>query len=108
MAFTDVKETFEQLHKNFQPEVAGDIDAVFQWELLGDAGGNWHMIVKDGACELVEGKHPSPAVSQTSTAEVFLAMVNNELNPMAAFMSGKLKVKGNMLLAQKITEIWPA
>lgn len=108
MAYTNVKETFEQLYKNFKPEAAKGVDAVFQWELLGEGGGYWHMIVKDQTCQLVEGKHPSPTVSQTSKAEIFLAMVNNELNPMMAFMSGKLKVKGNMLLAQKITDIWPA
>jgi len=34
-------------------------------------------------------------------------MVNGEINPMGAFMSGKLKVKGNLMLAQKIMDIWP-
>ncbi|MCF8120672.1 MAG: SCP2 sterol-binding domain-containing protein [Deltaproteobacteria bacterium] len=65
------------------------------------------MSVKDGTCELNEGKHHAPNVAQTMKTEVFLGMVNGEINPMGAFMSGKLKVKGNLMLAQKIMDIWP-
>ncbi len=107
MAYTDVKQTFEQLLKNFNPEAARKVDAVFQWEILGEGGGTYYMTVKDGTCQLAEGRHQSPNVSQTMKREVFLAMVNSELNPMAAFLGGKLKVRGNLLLAQKIMDIWP-
>jgi putative sterol carrier protein len=108
MAYTNVKETFDQLYKNFNPQAANGVDAVFQWEILGDGGGSWHMTVKDQTCQLAEGKHPKPNVSQTSSVQTFLALVNNELGGMQAFMSGKLKVRGNILLAQKIMDIWPA
>jgi len=107
MAYTDVKETFDQLYNNFNAEAAKGVDAVFQWEILGDGGGNYYMSVKNGTCELAEGKHESPNVRQTMKTEVFLGMVNGEINPMGAFMSGKLKVKGNLMLAQKIMDIWP-
>ncbi len=108
MAYTNVKETFDQLYKNFNSQAAKGVDAVFQWEILGDGGGSWHMTVKDQTCQLAEGKHPKPNVSQTSSVQTFLALVNNELGGMQAFMSGKLKVRGNILLAQKIMDIWPA
>jgi len=108
MAYTDVKETFGQLYNNFNAEAAKGVNAVFQWEILGEGGGSYYMSVKDGTCELNEGKHESPNVRQTMKTEVFLGMVNGEINPMGAFMSGKLKVKGNLMLAQKITDIWPA
>ena len=32
----------------------------------------------------------------TSSAEDYLALVNGDLNPMIAFMQGKIKVKGDM------------
>ena len=108
MVYTNVKETFDQLYKNFNPQAAKGVDAVFQWEIIGDGGGNWHMTVKDQACQLAEGKHPKPNVSQTSSVQTFLALVNKELGGMQAFMSGKLKVRGNILLAQKIMDIWPS
>lgn len=41
----------------------------------------------------------------TATDEDFLALFNGELNPMMAFMQGKIKVKGEMALALKLQTI---
>jgi putative sterol carrier protein len=35
----------------------------------------------------------------------FLAIVNGKLNPQMAFMSGKLKVQGDMGLAMKLQQL---
>ena len=40
------------------------------------------------------------------SAEDWVSMVNKELNPMEAFMSGKLKVSGDIMLAQRIPELF--
>ncbi|MCF8120671.1 MAG: hypothetical protein K9L83_10720 [Deltaproteobacteria bacterium] len=39
MAYTDVKETFEQLYNNFNADAAKGVNAIFQWEILGEDGG---------------------------------------------------------------------
>ncbi|MBU4606436.1 MAG: SCP2 sterol-binding domain-containing protein [Proteobacteria bacterium] len=46
-------------------------------------------------------------MSQTCGTDLFLAMVNYEINGMQAFMSGKLKMTGDMNVAQKIYEVFP-
>ena len=37
--------------------------------------------------------------------EDFVALAGGTLDPMQAFMGGKLKIKGNMMLAQKLQGI---
>jgi putative sterol carrier protein len=43
----------------------------------------------------------------TMAADTWLAIVNKELNGMQAFMSGKLKATGDIMLAQRVTQLFP-
>ena len=107
MPFTEPVQAFDAMIENFNPQAAEGLDAVFQWEVVGDGGGVWHIVVGDGSASLVEGRHESPTVSQICSDELFLGMVNMEIDGMQAFMSGKLKLTGDMMTAQKIYEIFP-
>lgn len=107
MALTDVKEVFDKMPGVFNPSSAQGMDAVFQFEIAGDGGGNWSIIVKDGACQVQEGTHDSPTVTLTMSGETWLGMVNKEVNGMQAFMSGQLKASGDIMLAQRIEQLFP-
>ncbi|UCF82476.1 MAG: SCP2 sterol-binding domain-containing protein [Desulfobacteraceae bacterium] len=107
MAITDVKEVFEKMPEVFNPSAAQGLDAVFQFEITGEGGGNWSVIVKDGACQIQEGTHDSPTVTLTMSGETWLGMVNKEVNGMQAFMSGQLKASGDIMLAQRIEQLFP-
>jgi putative sterol carrier protein len=106
MAATHVKEVFEKVTEFFNTTSAQGMDAVFQFDITGDEGGIWNVIVKDGVCQVQEGTHAAPTVTLTMSAEDWLAMVNKELNPMQAFMSGQLSVNGDIMLAQRIPELF--
>jgi putative sterol carrier protein len=106
MAETNVKEVFEKVTEFFNTTAAQGLDAVFQFDITGDEGGIWNVIVKDGVCQVQEGTHDEPTVTLTMSAEDWLAMVNKELNPMQAFMSGQLRVSGDIMLAQRIPELF--
>ncbi len=41
------------------------------------------------------------------SGETWIGMVNKEVNGMQAFMSGQLKASGNIMLAQRIEQIFP-
>ena len=107
MTLTDVKEVFEKMPDVFNPNAAQGMDAVFQFEITGDGGGDWSVIVKDGACQIQEGTHDSPTVTLTMSGETWLGMVNKEINGMQAFMSGQLKASGDIMLAQRIEQLFP-
>ncbi|UCG67276.1 MAG: SCP2 sterol-binding domain-containing protein [Deltaproteobacteria bacterium] len=53
-----------------------------------------------------EGSHESPNVTLTMSAETWLDIVNRELNGMQAFLSGKLKASGDIMLAQRIEKLF--
>jgi acyl dehydratase/putative sterol carrier protein len=107
MAFTDVKEVFDKMASVFNPSAAGSLNAVFQYDITGDGGGKWAVEVKEGTCNVTEGAHASPSVTMTMAADTWLAIVNKELNGMQAFMSGKLKATGDIMLAQRVTQLFP-
>ncbi len=108
MALTDVREVINNMSAAFNPDAAQGLDAIFQYDITGEGGGNWHFTIKDGACQLHEGAHDSPTVTLTMSAETWLAIVNKETNGMKAFMSGQLQVEGDMMLAQQIEQLFPS
>lgn len=107
MAFKDVREIFSKMPEAFDPDAAKGLDATIQFEITGSDGGSWSAVIKDNACTIEENVPIEPSVVLTMSDQTWLAMVNRELNGMHAFMTGKLRVKGNIMLAQRIYELFP-
>lgn len=107
MALTSVKEVFTKMTEVFNPSAAKTLNAVFQFVITGEGAGNWSVEIKNGTCEIKEATHPSPTVTLTMSGETWLAIVNKQTNGMMAFMSGKLKATGDIMLAQRINELFP-
>jgi putative sterol carrier protein len=78
---------------------------VYQFHLTGNDGGDWALIVDGGGARVESGAQPSPGVTITMAADDFKALASGSLNPMAAFMSGKLTVQGSMGLAMKLSNL---
>lgn len=97
-----VKETFDAMPGRFRPDKAAGVNATIQYEITGDQGGNWHAVIKDGQCAVNAGVATSPTLTLTMSAQDWLDMVGGKLSGQMAFMSGKLKLKGDMGLAMKI------
>lgn len=108
MALTNVKETFDDMPKLFNANAAKGMNVVYQFDITGEGGGNWNVVIQEGTCKVQEGNASNPTVTLTMSSETWLAMVNKQTNGMQAFMTGKLKLSGNMILAQKIPEIFPS
>jgi putative sterol carrier protein len=104
---SSVKEYFDTLPQRFVADAAKSIDAVFQFELAGDGGGTYHVLVKQGVMEVVNGAHPTPTATIKMNGDDYVKMVNGQLNGAMAFMKGQMKVTGNVLLAQKMQAIFP-
>lgn len=106
MAITSVKDIFGGMPAAFNAAAAKGINATFQFDITGEGGGSWNVSVKDGVCQVVEGKAASPTVTLTMASETWLGIVNKQVNAIQAFMGGKLKLTGNMMLAQKIQDLF--
>ena len=102
-----VKEYFDTLPARFVATAAKGVNATFQFELAGDGGGTYHVVVSEGSMTVNEGPSPSPSATLKMSADNYVKMANGELNGAMAYMKGQLKVTGNVLLAQKMQTIFP-
>lgn len=101
-----VEEVFGQLEERFQADKAAGMDSVFQFDLTGDGGGKYWVKVSDGNFNAEKGEHDDPSITVTANADDYIKIVNGDLAAMSAFMTGKLKVKGDMGLALKLQSVF--
>lgn len=101
-----VKEIFNAMPGNLNADAAKGMNAVIQFNLTGDGGGNYYVTIKDGTCTVTEGSHQSPNMTMTMAAQDYVDMITGKLNGQMAFMSGKLKIAGDMGLAMKMQSLF--
>jgi putative sterol carrier protein len=97
-----VKETFDAMSGRFKADRAQGVKASIQYDITGDGGGTYHVDIADGKCSIQPGPTASPTLTLTMAAQDWLDMTSGKLNGQMAFMSGKLKLKGDMGLAMKL------
>ncbi|MCG6657168.1 SCP2 sterol-binding domain-containing protein [Halomonas campisalis] len=98
--------TLEKLHDRFDPQAAQGLDDVFQFH-FSDAGSHY-LVVKDGSLMIEDGEHDDPSVTLSLSTDTLKGVMNGQINGMTAFMTGKLKATGNVMLATKLTSLFPA
>lgn len=101
MAVT-VRDIISAMPSRFDPDAAAGVDAVFQFDVSGDDGGQWYLVIKDRACRIDEGSHGSPNVTFTMGSADFVEMMTGKLSGQQAFFSGKLRISGDLMLAQRL------
>jgi putative sterol carrier protein len=97
-----VKETFDSMAGRFKADRAAGTNAVIQYDISGDGGGTWNAVIKDGTCAVAEGPGTNPALTLQMSAQDWLDMTSGKQSGQMLFMSGKLKLKGDMGLAMKL------
>jgi putative sterol carrier protein len=101
-----VKEIFSQMPANINADAAKGMNSVIQFNLSGDGGGNYYVEIKEGTANVQEGTHPSPNMTMTLSASDYVDLIMGKLNGQMAFMSGKLKIAGDMGLAMKMQTLF--
>jgi putative sterol carrier protein len=101
-----VKDTFDAMPGRFKADRAQGVKAVIQYDITGEGGGTYHVDIADGKCAVSAGPAGSPNLTLTMAAQDWLDMVSGKLNGQMAFMSGKLKLKGDMGLAMKLAGLF--
>jgi len=97
-----VRESFEAMPSRFRADKAAGTNATIQYDISGDGGGTWNAVIKDGACTVTQGAAPSPNLTLMISAQDWVDMLSGKQSGQMLFMSGKLKVKGDMGLAMKL------
>ena len=101
------KEIFNEMQKRMDasPAKLAGIKGVFQFDLSGADSGIYSIAIADGKASVSEGASPSADITITMASTDFADMVQGRLDAIAAFMGGKLKVNGDMMLAMQLQSL---
>jgi putative sterol carrier protein len=70
-----------------------------------DGAGMWFVTVEDGVVSVREGEGEADCTIST-TEENFQKILSGEQNATSAYMTGKLKIKGDMGAAMKLQKLF--
>lgn len=102
-----IAESFETMVTLFNPNAAAGLNKTFQWNVSGDEAGVYALKVENGTVELVKGGVEKPDVTFNVSDKDWLAIAEGKLDPMNAFMSGRVKLTGDMMLAMRVQNLFP-
>lgn len=102
-----VTELFEALPGRLDPTAAAGLSKTLQWNITGEDAGTWAVRINDGLGELIPGGAEDPDVTFTISDEDWVDLGDGKLDGMRAFMSGRLKVSGDMSIAMRMSKLFP-
>jgi putative sterol carrier protein len=97
------REFFESLETRVDGSKTAGMNNSYLFDI--DGAGKWHVSVQDGKVSVSEGEQEADAVISASE-ETFEKLVSGDQNPTSAYMTGKLKVKGDMGAAMKLQKLF--
>jgi len=102
-----VREMFEAMPGVFRPEKAKGVQTVIQFRLSGEGGGDWYLTVEDGTCTVTEGVTDAAKATISMSAKDYIALAMGKLGGIRGYMTGRIKVSGDVMLLQKMQSWFP-
>ncbi|KHL68936.1 MULTISPECIES: SCP2 sterol-binding domain-containing protein [Pseudomonas] len=99
-----VADIIQSMQSKFNPSAAAGLDLVFQFNI--EDGENYALVVKDGTCAVEQGENPNANVTLILDTDTLKGITSGETDGMQAFMAGKLRAEGDMMLAMKLSELF--
>lgn len=100
---SQVEKVFTKIEAFLSSELVDKTKAVYSFTLTGNDTGKWYLDLKNGSGACGRGDPPSTAdATFAMSSENFFKMFTGSLKPTTAFMSGKIKISGDMSKAMKL------
>ncbi|KAK9532104.1 hypothetical protein VZT92_009506 [Zoarces viviparus] len=101
-----IEGTFTAIRGVLSEDVVKSTQGIYQFDLSGEHEGLWFLDLKSGSGRAGQGQSPVKAdVVMTMDSGDFSKMFAGKLKPTLAFMSGKLRIKGDMTLALRLEKL---
>jgi putative sterol carrier protein len=104
----DLHSLVDLLPKTFLPERAEGVNAMLQLRLTGEQAGEWVVTIADKKCSVKSGKVENPTLTIEASTQDVLDVFTGKLEPMKAYMQGKMKVSGNLMQAPRLLGLFSA
>jgi len=105
MALT-VDGIFALMPELFLPEKAQGLTVSVYYQVTGEGGGDYTCLIENGAFSLKREAKPDATSVVVIGGEDWIALNEGKLDPMQAFMTGKLKGTGDLGLLQKFPKFF--
>ena len=102
----NLESLMQQAINAFQPENAAGIDARIQFHITGAQGGDWVANIQNQKLVVEPGVTQNPSLSISADTQDIFSLIGGRMNPMQAFMQGKVQVKGDMNLAMRLLSVF--
>ncbi|HEY3462336.1 MAG TPA: SCP2 sterol-binding domain-containing protein [Gaiellaceae bacterium] len=99
-----VQEFFETLPSRADMSKTAGMNNSYAFDIEG--AGQWTVKVEDGSVDVVDGAGEAD-VTISASQEIFEKIIAGEQNPTSAYMTGKLKLRGDMGAAMKLQKLFP-
>lgn len=100
---------FEGMQERFVPDKAQGVDAEIQWIVTDDGGEYTYLTtIGDGSCTISKETAEQPKVALRTDVVSFSKLITGQAQGPQLFMSGKLKVSGDLMFSQRITGFFVA
>jgi putative sterol carrier protein len=100
---TSAREFFEGLEGRLDPAKTAGMTNSYVFDI--DGAGTWRVDVNDGNVSVQEGEGDADATISASD-DTFQQIASGDLNATTAYMTGKLKVSGDMGAAMKLSRLF--
>ena len=98
------QEFFDSLESRADPAKLAGMDNSYLFDIEGE--GQWRVDVRDGAIAVTPGGGDGADATISTSRETFEKIVAGDQNPTTAYMTGKLKIKGDMGAAMKLQKLF--
>jgi putative sterol carrier protein len=106
MSVVTVKKLINILPQVFIPEKAKNTRANIQIIASGSDGGEWGIQIHDQLCQVVEGKIENSDFSLSANSTDIIKIFLGELDPLKAYMRGKIQFKGRIKYALELIDLF--
>lgn len=103
---SDVAEFFSSIESKADTSKITGMTAIFQFNITGDGGGEWYVKIANSQVNVTEGKAENPSIVLTASITDWMDIVAGKLNGQTAFLTGRLKIQGDMTLAMKLESLF--
>jgi putative sterol carrier protein len=104
MTSVTVDRVIDKLPSRFVAANAEDFEAVFQFVIEDD--NDFYISILNQTCSVERGEHPDPNITLIMDAETVVDVVTGETDGMSAFLKGRLRAEGNVMLATKLSKLF--